>query len=282
MASIQSIQSILQTYQKAYGAEELHAQLALFLKASSEPSAPAAEAPKKPRAVAEATKEWQSQMSQITAVYKKLIAASGQKMPAGSHLKVAGRIRQSGNASSFTEEDVAEAITFFTENPDFKSPTQARRAAKASDAASVASGEHSDAPSAASSEKKRGRPKMSEEDKTAKKAERDAARAAKKEEETATKAAEKEAKKAARAAEKEEKKAAKKAEKTSKKKGAAAEMPPLPESEDEAEDELYTEIEMGGVPYFWNEQSGLFYEREDDGSLTLCGRFDGETFSFNA
>ena len=324
MATIQSIQDILQTYQKVYGAEALSAQLQVFLKAPaapsepakpsapsvpsasplsslaaqdlrdiwadltgrkkglkssgkfskkelliaeierlrssapvpsvpSVPSAPAAkvvvvaeavpEAVKKERQIGEGTKTWNLFTTQVAALCKALRAESGQKMTPGLHLKVAGALKKKGITEA-TEEAVREVMETFSEQ---------------SDSASVASA----APSAASSEKKRGRPKMSEEEKEAKKA-------AKKEARKAEKAAEKEARKAEKAAAKSAKSAKK----------SPAEIP-LPPSDDEEEEQTYTEIELGGQAYFWDEKTELFYQRDDEtGALLQCGTFDGESFSF--
>ncbi len=138
----------------------------------------------------------------------------------------------------------------------------------ASSASSVASADddRESVPSAVPSEastgsKKRGRPAMSAEEK--------AARA--------------EAKKAEKKAEREAKKAEKKAEKAAAKaaKKAGASLPALPESDDEDESEpVYTEVEIGDETFFWDENTGSLFTREESGSLTRVGTYDGITMAF--
>ena len=126
--------------------------------------------------------------------------------------------------------------------------------------------EQASVPSAAPSEvsagskKKAGRPKMSDEERAAKA----------------------EAKKAAKMAERQEKKAAKKAEKAAAKAAKKTALPALPESEDEEESEtVFTEVEIGDEPFFWNEKTGSLWARGDDGSLSEVGTYDGITISFS-
>lgn len=126
------------------------------------------------------------------------------------------------------------------------------------DQASVPSAAPSDA--SAGSKKKPGRPKMSEDEREAKA----------------------EAKKAAKLAEREAKKALKKAEKAAKKAAKKAPLPTLPESDDEEEPEtVYTEVEIGDEPFFWDEKTGALWARDEEGALNQVGSYDGITISFS-
>jgi len=62
---------------------------------------------------------------------------------------------------------------------------------------------------------------------------------------------------------------------------AAARLP-LPESDDEKEPStVYTEVEIADQTFYWDESTGNFYSREEDGSYTEAGTYDGITFSFS-
>ncbi len=321
MASIQSIHDILKTYQMAYGAEALQAQLALFLKSSASVAAPAKpSAPSVEKSDAPLAKLTNQELRDIWAELtgrKKGIKSSGKLAKKEDLIAEIERLRAAPAASSVVSEEPApeekkakskrvgpSAWNAFIESVAGKkgSPTPAFLAWKetqvekkgnltfsyasslgkeafeafkstyvppASSSSSVASADddRESVPSAVPSEassgsKKRGRPAMSAEEK--------AARA--------------EAKKAEKKAEREAKKAAKKAEKAAAKaaKKAGATLPALPESDDEEESEpVYTEVEIGDETFFWDENTGSIFNREEDGSLLRVGSYDGITMSFN-
>lgn len=322
MASLQSIHDVLKTYQMAYGAEALQAQLALFLKSSS--SAAAAAKPSPPSA--EKSTAWHAKLSgqQLRDIWAELtgrkagMKSSGKFSNKKDLIAEIERLRAASAASSaasvHSEEAAPEekkakskrigpsAWNAFIESVAGKkgSPTPAFLAWKEtqqekkgnlafsyasslgkpafeafkstyvpppSSASSVASADddRESVPSAVSSDassgsKKRGRPAMSAEEK--------AARA--------------EAKKAAKKAEREAKKAAKKVEKAAAKaaKKAGATLPALPES-DEEDEPVYTEVEIGDETFFWDENTGSLFNRDDSGSMTRVGSYDGITMSFN-
>jgi hypothetical protein len=318
MAAIQSIHDVLKTYQQAYGAEALQAQLSLFMKSFSSPAAPA----KPSSAPAEKSESSLDKLSgqQLRDIWAELtgrkqgLKSSGKFSKKGDLIAEIERLRAAPAASSAASVVSSEEPAAAEEKPKSKrsgpsawnafvesvagkkgSPTAeflawketqtekkgnlafsyASSLGKAafeefkssfvpSSASSVASADDqaSSAPSVASSEKKRGRPKMSEEDKAA------------------AKEAKKAAKLAEREAKKEEKKAAKKAERTAKKAAKkAGGLPPLPESDGE-EEPVYTEVEIADQTFFWDENTGLLYDREENGSFKAVGNYDGVTLSF--
>lgn len=314
MASIQSIHDVLKTYQQAYGAEALQAQLALFLKSASSP-APAAK-PSVEKSDAPLEKLTGQQLRDIWAELtgrKAGLKSSGKFSKKADLIAEIERLRSAPAASSAASVVSSEEPAAAEEKPKSKrsgpsawnafiesvagkkgSPTAAFLAWKEtqtekkgnmafsfasslgkaafeefkstyvpSSSASVASDDQaSSAPSVASSEKKRGRPKMSEEEKAA------------------AKEAKKAAKLAEREAKKEEKKAAKKAERAAKKAAKKGEtLPPLPESDDE-EEPVYTEVEIADQTFFWDENTGILFDRQEDGSFQAVGNYDGVTMSF--
>jgi hypothetical protein len=316
MASIQSIHDVLKTYQQAFGAEALQTQLALFLKSSASVAAPAPSVEKSDAPLAKLTnQELRDIWAELTG-RKKGIKSSGKLAKKEDLIAEIERLRAAPAASVASEEAAPEekkakskrvgpsAWNAFIESVAGKkgSPTPAFLAWKetqvekkgnlafsyasslgkeafeafkssyvppASSASSVASADddRESVPSAVPSEassgsKKRGRPAMSAEEKAAKA----------------------EAKKAEKKAEREAKKAAKKAEKAAAKaaKKAGATLPALPESDDEDESEpVYTEVEIGDETFFWDENTGSIFTREEDGSLARVGSYDGITMSFN-
>lgn len=329
MATIQSIHDVLKTYQQAYGAEALQAQLALFMKSSSSSPAPAkaSSAPSLPsveKSVAPLSKLTGQELRDIWAELtgrkpglkssgkfskKEALIAEIERLrsappPAASVVsseepaeEEKGKGKRSGPSvwNAFVKSvagekgaPTAEFTAWKAEHKEekgnlafsyakslgkealeaFKSsyvPSSASSVAShEDDQASVPSAAPSDA--SAGSKKKPGRPKMSEEE-----------RAAKAEAKKAEKAAEREAKKALKKAEKAAAKAAKKA-------GKKAPLPALPESDDEDEavgETVYTEVEIGDETYFWDETLGGLFSRDEDGSLSQVGNYDGITISFS-
>lgn len=231
------------------------------------------------RSVGEGTKKWNDQTKVVAALVKEALA--GQKGGAGFHLKVLSYLKTEKSLSaeeSPSLEQVAEAVTFLKENPEWTSPNQKAKAAKAeakpSEGASAGSDAAASSAAAASAgpkivvkkaeeaPKKKGRPAKSAEEKEAEAAAKKAAKEAEAAAKKAAKAAEKEAKKA-------EKAAAKKAPAAAKK---AAEAPAEVDAEEESE---LVEIELEGVSYFWDSDSGAVFENIDGHTGEKIGSWDG-------
>jgi hypothetical protein len=321
MATIQSIHDVLLTYQQVYGAEALQTQLSLFLKSSSSapsaggPSLPSAE--KSASSDSPLSKLSNQELRDIWAELtgrKKGLKSSGKLAKKAELIAEIERLRSAPapSASVVSSEEPAEeekkskrsgpsAWNAFVKSVagEKGSPTaeflawkaehkeekgnlafsyakslgkEALEAFKSSYVPSAASSVVSDqddqvsVPSAtpsevsAGSKKKPGRPKMSEEERSAKA----------------------EAKKAAKKAEREEKKAAKKAEKAAAKSAKKSPLPALPESDDEEEAvTVFTEVEIGDEPFFWDEKTGALWARDEEGALSQVGNYDGITISFS-
>lgn len=303
MASIKSIQDILSTYQKAYGAEALMAELAAFQKSPSAPApskkvvvvkkgAPAsAEAPSSSASsVASEAKEKKVRGPSAWNVYIEKVAGKGKdETPEFSAWKTL-QVEKKGNLKMvFAKEQKAadpEGYKSFAAafEPSVPAPAPSAPAPKPSAPAPKASVPSSSASvsSESSDKKKAGRPKGSKnkaKDAEDVKAESSDSEGEKpKEGEKKKRQWSEEAKKAAAA-----KRAAKKASKTpeeSVKKAAEAAKKPLPESDDESE----AEAEMSAVQYngddlFWNELTGQCFENIDGALGTLVGTFDGITLT---
>ena len=225
------------------------------------------------RSVGEGTKKWNDQTKVVAALVKEALA--GEKGGAGFHLKVLSYLKTEKSLAADAEpslEQVTQAVTFLRANADWTSPNQKAKAAKAAEAPSDSS---SSVPAvkvvkkeaaAAEAPKKKGRPAKSAEEK-------EAEAAAKK----AAKEAEAAAKKAAKEAEREAKKAEKKA--GAKKPAAAAakkaDPPAKPAEEEPAEDSELSEIELEGVSYFWDAESGAVFENIDGRTGDRIGSWDG-------
>jgi hypothetical protein len=312
MTTIQSIQDVLKTYQTAYGAEALQAQLTLFMKSP----APSVEA-SKPSSSSSSSETPLSKLSnqELRDIWadltgrKKGIKSSGKLAKKADLIAEIERLRSSPaeaeTSAKPSQDDKPEkkkrsgpsAWNAFIESvagkgkdetPEFAAwkMTQAEKKGNlrfsfasslgkavfeefkstyvpSSSASADESGDESvpvssasSVASSASAEKKRGRPKMTEEEKAAKK----------------------EAKKMAKTAEKAAAKAAKKVEKAAKK---LATLPTLPESDDEeGSPSEYTEVEIGGENFLWDESTGNLFNKTEDGSLTEVGTYDGIVFHF--
>jgi hypothetical protein len=243
-------------------------------KKAAKPSSSAADdaASETSRSVGEGTKKWNDQTKVVAALVKEALA--GEKGGAGFHLKVLSYLKTEKSLAADAEpslDQVTEAVTFLRANADWVSPNQRAKAAKAAEAGSAASSSSAAAvkvvkkeDSAAEAPKKKGRPAKSPEEK-------EAEAAAKK----AAKEAEAAAKKAAKEAEREAKKAEKKA--GAKKPAAAkkAETPAKTAEEEPAEDSELSEIELEGVSYFWDAESGAVYENIDGHTGDRIGSWDG-------
>lgn len=234
------------------------------------------------RSVGEGTKKHNDQTKVVSALLKEALA--GEKGAAGLHLKVQSVLRSEMGLAADTEpslEQVSEALAFLKSHPEWLSPNQKAKAAKAAKAEAKPSGD-GPAPSGAAAAssaavkvvvkkaaeaeapKKKGRPAKSEEEKAA---------------EAAAKKAEKEAAAAAKKAAKEAEKAAKKAEKDSKKSAPAAkkaaEAPAKTDAAEEDNDGELNEIEVGGVNYFWDAESGAVFDNEDGHVGERIGSWNG-------
>jgi hypothetical protein len=242
-------------------------------KKAAKPSSSAADdaASETSRSVGEGTKKWNDQTKVVAALVKEALA--GEKGGAGFHLKVLSYLKTEKSLAADAEpslDQVTEAVTFLRANADWVSPNQKAKAAKAAEAAPSASSSSAAAvkvvkkeASADEAPKKKGRPAKSAEEKEA---------------EAAAKKAAKEAEAAAKKAAKEAEREAKKAEKKSAKKPTAAkkaETPAKTAEEEPAEDSELSEIELEGVSYFWDAESGAVYENIDGHTGDRIGSWDG-------
>jgi hypothetical protein len=290
MASIKSIQDILSTYQKAYGADALMAELALFQKSPLAPSkkitvpkkpAPpaSAEAPSSASSVVSETKEKKVRGPSAWNVFIEKVAGKGKdetpefsawktlqvekkgnlKMVFASEQKAADPAAYKSFADAFEPSVPAPKPSVPSSKPS--GPAPAPKAAVPSPPASVSSD--------TSEKKKAGRPKGSKN--KAKDSESSESEGEKPKEEKKKRQWSEEAKKAAAA-----KRAAKKAAKTPEE----AAKKPLPESDDESE----AGAEMSSILYegenlFWNELTGQTFENIDGAMGDLVGTFDGITLT---
>lgn len=311
MSTIQSIQDVLKTYAQAYGAEALQSQLTLFMKSLPSSAAPLKASPAPSSAAESSLSKLKSQ--ELRDIWAELTGRKAGIKSSGKFSKKEDLIaeierlraspaseeapsepkekkRRSGPSAwnAFVEAvsgkgkiETAEFSAWKAEQPEgqkgnlrftfasslgktafeeFKStwtPSSSSSVSSAEDSSDDRSVASSSVSETKSEKKARGRPKMTEEQK----AERDAAKKAAKDEAKALK------------------KAAKKAEKAAKKTA----LPPLPESEDEDDEEssrVYTEVSVGDVNYFWDERTNQLYDREEDGSYTQIGSFDGQSMHF--
>lgn len=309
MASIKSIQDILSTYQKAYGAEALMAELAAFQKnklsatallSSLAPSkkvmvkkasAPAsAEAPSSASSVASEAKEKKIRGPSAWNAYIEKVAGKGKdETPEFSAWKTL-QVEKKGNLKMVfaKEQKASDAAGYksFAEafEPSVPAPAPSAPAPKPSAPAPKASVPSSSASvsSESSDKKKAGRPKGSKnkaKDAEGVKAESSDSEGEKpKEGDKKKRQWSEEAKKAAAA-----KRAAKKAAKTpedSAKKAAEAAKKPLPESDDESEAEAeMSAFQYNGEDLFWNEITGQCFENIDGAKGDLVGTFDGITLT---
>jgi hypothetical protein len=288
MASIKSIQDILSTYQTAYGAEALMAELALFQKSPSAPSKKivvakkaAAEASSSASSVVSEAKEKKVRGPSAWNVYIEKVAGKGKdETPEFSAWKTL-QVEKKGNLKMvFAKEQKAADPAGYKSFAEAFEPSVPAAAPKPSapkapaPKASVPSSSASVA-SDTSDKKKAGRPKGSKnkaKDAESVKAESSDSEGEKpKEGEKKKRQWSEEAKKAAAA-----KRAAKKAVKTPEQ----AAKKPLPESDDESEGE----VEMSAILYegenlFWNELTGQAFENIDGAMGDLVGAFDGITLT---
>jgi hypothetical protein len=297
MASIKSIQDILSTYQKAYGAEALMAELALFQKTPSAPApskkvmvkkaaAPAsAEAPSSASSVVSEAKEKKIRGPSAWNAYIEKVAGKGKdETPEFSAWKTL-QVEKKGNLKMVfaKEQKASDAAGYksFAEAFEPSVPAPAPSAPAPKPSAPVPSSSAS-VSSESSEKKKAGRPKGSKnkaKDAEGVKAESSDSEGEKpKEGDKKKRQWSEEAKKAAAA-----KRAAKKASKTpedSVKKAAEAAKKPLPESDDESEAEAeMSAFQYNGEDLFWNELTGQAYENVDGAMGDLVGTFDGITLT---
>ena len=227
-----------------------------------------------PRSVGEGTKKWNDKTKVVAALVKEALA--GEKGGAGFHLKVLSFLKTEKGLDAEAEptlEQVAEAVTYLKANPDWVSPNQKAKAAKAKPSEEPSSPVASSAvkvvvKKAEEAPKKKGRPAKSAEEKEA---EATAKKAAKEEEAAAKKAAKKAEKDAEAASKKSSKKmpsSAKKAE------------PAKAEAEEEADSEL-VEIELEGVGYFWDAEGGAVFENIDGHTGERIGSWNGTDADIN-
>jgi hypothetical protein len=215
------------------------------------------------RSVGEGTKAHNDQTKIVASLVKEALA--GEKGKAGFHLKVQSVLRSEMGLTATSApslDQVRDAITFLKSNPEWTSPNQKAKASKskpedASSSSTSAASSSSSAAVVAEQPKKKGRPAKSAEEKEAEKA---------------AKKAEKDAAKTAKAAEK-PKKAAKKAEKP------ATKVPePVAEDDEESSSELVG-IELNGVDYIWDQESGAVFENIDGHPGDRIGTWDGASDS---
>jgi hypothetical protein len=317
MASIQSIQDVLKTYQQAYGADALSSQLALFMKSLSSPSAPKPSSePSSAPAESPLSKLSGQELRDIWADLtgrKKGLKSSGKFSTKDSLIAEIERLRSSSTSVVSSEEPAAaedkpkskrsgpSAWNAFVKSVagDKSSPTAEFLAWKSTQTekkgnlafpyasslgeAAFLEFKRTYVPSSASSVADSASEAPSTTSSSAASAEKKKAGRPKMtdEERSAKQAAKKTAKETERAEKKAARAAEKAAAKAAKKSAKNAPLPNLPESDDEAEaDVVYTEVEVGDDTYFWDEVSGDLFNREDDGSFCRIGSYDGISMSF--